>query len=156
MLDSEMIFSRYIFTVGPRHLFSMNQALTSAHPGTFLKNITDNAAFTYTARYENYSEPAHGTLDFCDTAIDSIDQPGGPRRHDCPPQKGFALIMMSYWVQPMYIVPVIVRNHRCQCVCFQGLRVVMLSSNKGAFLFQIRYGDTRGRADLLLRNEHVL
>lgn len=74
--------------------------------GAFLRNITDNATFTYTARYENYTEPAHGTLDFCH-AIDSIDQPGRPPgEHDCPPQKGFALVMMSYWVQPMYIVPV--------------------------------------------------
>ena len=98
------------------HLFfGARDCSQGAYLGTFLKNITDNATFNYTARYENYTEPAHGTLDFCHT-MDSIDQPGGPREHDCPPQKGFALVMMSYWVQPMYIVPVSIQDDLCEVV----------------------------------------
>ena len=115
----------------------------------------DNATFTYTARYENYTEPERGTLDFCDTAIDSIDQPGGPRKHECPPQKGFALIMMSYWVQPMYIVPVSIQTRFCDCVCASILQGVILNLHKGTLLFQIRHRYTGGRADLLRRNEHL-
>lgn len=57
-------------------------------------------------RYGNASEWETGWMDWCHGAIDSIDQPGGPREHDCPPEKGFGLIMMSAWVWPMFIVPV--------------------------------------------------
>lgn len=73
--------------------------------GTFLKNITDNATLAYTARYGNSSEFESGTLDWCKGFIDSIDQPDPHRQHDCPPEKGFGLIMMSSWVWPMFIVP---------------------------------------------------
>jgi hypothetical protein len=38
--------------------------------------------------------------------MDSIDQPDPGRTQKCPPEKGFALIMMSAWVMPMFIVPV--------------------------------------------------
>lgn len=97
MLLSEMTSSRYMLTVSAPHLFPKSKTLTSARLGTFLKNVTDNATFTYTARYENYTEPAHGTLDFCTTAIDSIDQPVGPRKHECPPQEErffFSLLLL--------------------------------------------------------------
>ena len=77
-----------------------------AHSGTFLKNITNNATLTYMARYGNSTESEGGTMDFCGAFIDSIDQPGPRRKHDCPPKKGFGLIMMSCWVMPMFIVPV--------------------------------------------------
>ena len=38
--------------------------------------------------------------------VDSIEQPDPDREQDCPPEKGWALIMMSAWVYPMFIVPV--------------------------------------------------
>ena len=38
--------------------------------------------------------------------VDSIDQPDPRRKRECPPEKGFALISMSAWVMPMFIVPV--------------------------------------------------
>jgi len=44
-------------------------------------------------------------MPFCDT-MDSIDQPDKYRKQECPPEKGFGLIMMSAWVWPMFLVPV--------------------------------------------------
>ena len=44
-------------------------------------------------------------MDFCQS-MDSIDQPDRHGKRDCPPAKGFGLIMMSAWVMPMFIVPV--------------------------------------------------
>lgn len=79
--------------------------------GTFLKNITDNATLAYTARYGNSTESEGGTMDICKGFIDSIDQPGRHRNHDCPPEKGFGLIMMSFWVMPMFLVPVSLLIH---------------------------------------------
>ena len=57
------------------------------------------------AQYGNSTEHESGTQDFCDT-MDSIDQPDPDREQECPPEKGLALIMMSAWVMPMFIVPV--------------------------------------------------
>ena len=96
------------------HLYGMFDPVPSpiepkmliATPGTFLKNVTDNATLAYTARYGNSTESESGTMDWCKGFIDSIDQPDPHRQHDCPPEKGFGLIMMSSWVWPMFIVPV--------------------------------------------------
>ncbi len=41
-------------------------------------------------------------MDFCES-VDSIDQPDPHRKHECPPVKGFALLMISAWVTPLYI-----------------------------------------------------
>ena len=43
-------------------------------------------------------------------SIDGIDQPDLNCRQECPPEKGFALIDMSAWVMPMFIVPVSTRS----------------------------------------------
>ena len=79
-------------------------------PGTFLQPIPPNATWTFLARYGSSSEHESGSVDFC-TSMDSSDQPppyphSHRRPHSCPPEKGFALIMMSAWVMPMFIVPV--------------------------------------------------
>ena len=50
-------------------------------------------------------------MDWCGAFIDSIDQPDRHRKYDCPPEKGFGLIMMSCWVMPMFIVPVSLLVH---------------------------------------------
>ncbi len=50
-------------------------------------------------------------MDWCGGFIDSIDQPDRNRKHDCPPEKGFGLIMMSCWVMPMFIAPVSLLIH---------------------------------------------
>ncbi|MCJ1266874.1 Phosphatidylglycerol/phosphatidylinositol transfer protein [Lobaria immixta] len=72
--------------------------------GNFLKNITEKATWTFLARYGNSTEHETGTMDFCES-LDSIDQPGRHGQPDCPPEKGFALLKMSAWVMPMFIVP---------------------------------------------------
>ncbi|KAI9674952.1 MAG: hypothetical protein M1817_001358 [Caeruleum heppii] len=72
--------------------------------GTFLQNITTNATWTMSARGINSTETETGVWDFCH-AVDSIEQPDPGRRRECPPEKGFALVKMSGWVMPMYIVP---------------------------------------------------
>ncbi len=41
-------------------------------------------------------------MDFCEL-VDSIDQPNPHRKHECPPEKVFALLMTSAWVTPLYI-----------------------------------------------------
>lgn len=61
------------------------------------------------AQYGNSTEGETGKFPFCHI-MDSIDQPIPHHEHDCPPQKGFALIMMSAWVMPMFIVPVSLRR----------------------------------------------
>lgn len=85
--------------------------------GTFLQPITPNATWTFLAKYDpSSSNPDHesGSVDFC-TSMDSIEQlpplyshfpDSHPRTQSCPPEKGYALIMMSAWVMPMFIVPV--------------------------------------------------
>lgn len=78
---------------------------THAPSGTFTKNITNNATWTYLARYGNSNEHETGTVDFCQS-MDSVEQPGRHSKQQCPPEKGPALIMMSAWVMPMFIVPV--------------------------------------------------
>ncbi|KAI9753212.1 MAG: hypothetical protein M4579_005278 [Chaenotheca gracillima] len=72
--------------------------------GTFLKNITDNATLTFTARYGNSTEQETGTIDFCGS-LDSLDQPDPDRKQECPPEKGFAFMSTSAWVMPMFFVP---------------------------------------------------
>lgn len=44
-------------------------------------------------------------MDFCHS-LDSIDQPNREGTDECPPKEGFAVITMSAWVMPMFIVPV--------------------------------------------------
>ena len=73
--------------------------------GTFLKNISNNATFTFSARYGNSSESETGTRDFC-KCWDGISQPDPYRELECPPEKGFAYMTTSFWVMPMFIVPV--------------------------------------------------
>ncbi|KAA6414703.1 MAG: hypothetical protein FRX48_01453 [Lasallia pustulata] len=73
--------------------------------GTFLEALTTDASWTYFARYSNSTEHESGTMDFC-KSLDSIDQPTRQHRtHGCPPEAGPALVMMSAWVMPMFIVP---------------------------------------------------
>ena len=77
-----------------------------APAGTFLEALTTDASWTYFARYSNSTEHESGTMDFC-KSLDSIDQPIRQHRtHGCPPEAGPALVMMSAWVMPMFIVPV--------------------------------------------------
>lgn len=81
-------------------------------------------------------------MDFCNS-LDSIDQPDRHRAHECPPEKGFALIMMSAWVMPMFIVPV--RMLASAAMCGRQDRLTGL----GTVLLQIRCRHQGGRADLL-------
>lgn len=73
--------------------------------GSFSKNITNNATLSFSTHYGNNTEQEGDTVEFCGS-MDSIDQPDPNRKQDCPPEKGFALIMMSAWVMPMFFVPV--------------------------------------------------
>ncbi len=57
-------------------------------------------------RYGNSTESEGGKMDWCGGFIDGIDQPVGHREEECPPVKGWGLVMMSCWVMPMFIVPV--------------------------------------------------
>ena len=49
-------------------------------------------------------------MDFCES-LDHIDQPFRHGSEECPPEKGYAMISMSAWVMPMFIVPVSLLNH---------------------------------------------
>ncbi|MCJ1364601.1 Phosphatidylglycerol/phosphatidylinositol transfer protein [Acarospora aff. strigata] len=80
-----------------------NSSLTRL-AGTFLQNITNNATWHSFGRYGNATVNETWTQDFC-KVVDSIDQPDPRRKRECPPEKGFALISMSAWVMPMFIVP---------------------------------------------------
>lgn len=72
--------------------------------GTFSQNLTTNATWTMTARHTDTPRNETGTWDFC-AVPDSIEQPISNRKMQCPPEKGFALIMMSGWVVRMFIGP---------------------------------------------------
>lgn len=97
------------------------------------------------ARYGNSTESEGGRMDWCGGFIDSIDQLGRHRKHDCPPDKGFGLIMMSSWVMPMFIVPVSLLIHETN-VCGNLDSLIRMV---GTLLFQIRRRDEGGREDLL-------
>ena len=96
---------KFIFMVRLQDLKGQEVPKVNELLGTFLRNITNNATFTFLAQHGNSSESESGTWDFCKT-VDSIDQPIPGRKHECPPQKGFGLVMMSGWVWLMFIVPV--------------------------------------------------
>lgn len=60
-----------------------------------------------TVQYENYTDGRETAyLKFCD-GVDSLDQLGRPHGEpECPPKKGWGLMMMTGWVWPMFIYEV--------------------------------------------------
>ena len=73
--------------------------------GTFSQNLTANATWTMTAHHAETPGNETGSWDFCDLP-DSVEQPNPNRKTHCPPEEGFALIMMSGWVARLFIGPV--------------------------------------------------
>ncbi|KAI9794423.1 MAG: Phosphatidylglycerol/phosphatidylinositol transfer protein [Peltula sp. TS41687] len=126
---------------------SSNEKLTRELPfsGTFLQDITDGATWTMLSRYGNSSEHESGTLDFCES-IDSIDQPDRDRERECPPEKGDALITMSAWVMPMFIVPGDY-YFRFDAVTKEGRRIYCLDVNIHLDYDKDKKGRQRSRVD---------
>ncbi|KAH8688823.1 hypothetical protein BGW36DRAFT_392228 [Talaromyces proteolyticus] len=69
--------------------------------GTFLSDISDDPLWNYYARDlrdNSTNNPGlSGTLPFCDI-MESIEQPDPNREKECPPEKGFGLISLHYYV----------------------------------------------------------
>lgn len=69
--------------------------------GTFLTDISDDPIWKWYARDlrdNSTNNPGlSGTLPFCDI-METIEQPDPSREKECPPEKGFALISLHYYV----------------------------------------------------------
>lgn len=73
--------------------------------GFFTSSILANSTWTSTARNNNSTESEVWTQPFC-RMITSIDQAGSDHEQECPPKKGWAVVLMEGWVWEMFIVPV--------------------------------------------------
>lgn len=145
---SDDIFEVHFYGKSRHKIFHSTYAQGSRNPlGNFLKNITEKATWTFLARYGNSTEHETGTMDFCES-LDSIDQPGRHGQPDCPPEKGFALIKMSAWVMPMFIVPVSIRF---RWIYISGKLFCPTDGKPGRLLFQIWCHDQGEWAYLLPR-----
>lgn len=130
---SDDIFEIHLYGKSRHRIFQSTYAQGSRNSlGNFLQNITKKATWTFLARYGNSTEHETGTMDFCES-LDSIDQPGRHGQPDCPPEKGFALIKMSAWVMPMFIVPVSIRF---SWIDISGKLFARLTGNQGDYYFK--------------------
>jgi hypothetical protein len=66
--------------------------------GTFLSDISDHPVWNWYARENSTNNPGRsGAVPFCGI-MEHIEQPDVNREKECPPEKGFALISLHYYI----------------------------------------------------------
>lgn len=80
--------------------------------GTFLSDISDHPVWNWYARENSTDNPGRsGAVPFCGI-MENIEQPDVNRERECPPEKGFALISLHYYI-PWFVGEVSLPSSFC-------------------------------------------
>lgn len=79
--------------------------------GTFSKDVPLNSTFTARGMYDHNPPGLVFVKDFC-YPVYSLDQPDMNRTRECPPEKGWALMIFEGFTSPWDLPPVSPRQTR--------------------------------------------